>query len=138
ALYIFPLYFVTKRWFKQYWFYAFLMLIGSFSFWAYGTNGIRNGIATSLFLLAISREKKLFQILWLVVAIGVHKTMMLPGLGFVLTWFYNKPKTYFYFWLVVIPLSLAMPGFWESFFGSIVEDDRAVYFTDDTYAEQFS
>src|SRR5690606_18818632 len=54
VLYIIPLFIVSKKWFNQYWFYMFLMLIGSLSFWGYGVNGIRNGIATSLFILAIS------------------------------------------------------------------------------------
>lgn len=136
-LYTVPLYVVSKKWFKQYWFYPFLMLLGSFSFWAYGTNGIRNGIASSFFLLAISRENKVFQILIFLLAISFHKTMLLPVLGWVIAWFYNVPKAYFYFWLASIPLSLALPGFWQSLFASMVEDDRSVYFTDNTYAEQF-
>jgi hypothetical protein len=50
ALYILPLYFLATKLFGKYWFYCFFILVISFSFWAYGTNGIRNGIATSLFL----------------------------------------------------------------------------------------
>lgn len=58
SLYILPLWWACKRWFKEGAFLAFLMLVGSMSFWAYGTNGIRNGIATSIFILAISFDKK--------------------------------------------------------------------------------
>src|SRR5690554_5701507 len=76
ALYVIPLYFVSKKWFHKYWFYAFLMLVGSFSFWAYGVNGIRNGIATSLFLLAISRDKKVWHITWIFAAVGFHASML--------------------------------------------------------------
>lgn len=138
ALYVFPLYSVSVKWFKEYWFYAFLMLVGSFSFWSAGTNGIRNGIATSIFLLAISRDQRVLQIVLLIVATSIHQTILLPGLGFVITWFYNKPKVFFYFWLATIPMSLTLPGFWENLFGSIVEDERSFYFTDDTFREQFS
>ena len=53
-LYIFPLYKISKTFFKQYWFYAFLMFVVSFSFWTYGVNGIRNGVACSLFLWGVS------------------------------------------------------------------------------------
>ena len=87
SVYVVSLYIVCKKWFHQYWFYAFLLLVGSFSFWAYGTNGIRNGMATSLFLLAISRDKRIFQIVLLFIAINFHKTMILPALGFVITSF---------------------------------------------------
>src|SRR5690606_1076383 len=50
-LYVVPLWFAVKKWFGKGSFYAFLLLVVSFSFWAYGTNGIRNGIASSLFIL---------------------------------------------------------------------------------------
>ena len=137
-VYVMPLYLVCKKWFGQSWFYAFLMLVVSFSFWAYGTNGIRNGMATSVFLLAISQEKRWQQFLWLLIATNLHASLQLPALGFIMTWVYNKSNFFFKFWLFSIPLSLVLPGFWESLFGSMVEDDRAAYFTDETYADSFS
>lgn len=133
VLYIIPHYLISKKWFKEYWFYAFLMMVGSFSFWAYGTNGIRNGIATAFFLMAISRNQKVFQILWLILSVNFHAAMYLPAIGWVITWFYNKPKGFFYFWLLSIPLSLALPGVWENFFASFVEDERSAYLTAGEY-----
>lgn len=138
ALYVVPLYFVSKKWFKQYWFYAFLMLVGSFSFWAYGVNGIRNGIATSFFLLAVSSEKRLWQIAWMVLAVNFHATMLLPSLGFIATWFYNKTNAYYYFWFLSILLSLALPGFWENLFAGLVEDERASYLVTQADQRDFS
>lgn len=130
-LYTYPLYLVSKKWFAANWYYAFLLLVTSFSFWAYGTNGIRNGIAGSLFLLAISRDKRLWQIALLFIAVNFHKTMLLPTLGFIIAQFYNKPKQMILFWLLCIPLSLAAGGFWESLFASLgFEDDRLSYLTD--------
>jgi hypothetical protein len=131
ALYVLPLYLVCKKWFQGYWFYAFLMLVISFSFWAAGTNGIRNGIAGSLFLLAISRDKRVWQIAMLIIAVNIHKTMLLPALGFVFAQYYNKPKHMIAFWLLCIPLSLIGGGFWEALFASIgFEDDRTGYLID--------
>src|SRR5690625_4230352 len=138
ALYIVPCYIIAKKWFQKYWFYAFLMMIGSFSFWAYGTNGIRNGIATAFFLMALASNKRLIQILWRFLAVNFHGSMMLPTAGLVATWFYNQPKGFYYFWLLSIPLSLMFTRFWESFFASMVEDDRSSYFTEDKYADAFS
>lgn len=137
-LYIIPLYLVCKKWFGKYWFYAFLMLIASFSFWAYGTNGIRNGLASSFFLLAMSKEKRIYQILWLVLSVGTHKSMLLPSLGFVITRVYNTPKSFFILWLISIPLSLALPGFWEKLFASMVEDNRASYLTTASDNDKFT
>ena len=139
-IYVYPLYLVCKKWFSNYWFYAFLLLIFSFSFWSFGTNGIRNGMATSLFLLGISRNKRVFQIGWILLAIGMHKSMILPIIGFVLAQFYNKPKIMIWFWMLCIPLSLVAGGFWESFFASLgFEDERISYFNlDDIDEEAFS
>ncbi len=126
CLYVIPLYLVSKKWFNQYWFYGFLFLVASFSFWAYGTNGIRNGIAGSLFLLGMSRRKSVWQIAWIIVAVNFHQSMMLPALGFVLANIFNKPKVMIGFWLLTIPASLIGGGVFESFFSSIGfgEDDR--------------
>lgn len=130
-LYIYPLYLVSRKWFKDYWFYSFLFLVASFSFWSAGVNGIRNGIAGSLFLLAISREKRLWQIILLLIAVNVHKTMMLPTLGFIIANFYNKPKRMIAFWVICIPLSLIGGSFWELFFAGLgFGDDRLSYLTD--------
>lgn len=127
-LYVIPLFIVSKKWFKDYWFYGLLFLITAFSFWAYGVNGVRNGIAGSFFLLGMSREKRLWQILWIILAIGFHKSMVLPTAAFILANFYNQPKKLIYIWLLCIPLSLAGGGFFESFFGSLgFEDDRVSY-----------
>lgn len=129
TIYVLPCYVIAKKWFKRYWYYAFLLLVASFSFWAYGTNGIRNGIATSFFLMALATDKREGQLIWLFLAVNFHSSMLLPTLGLVITWFYNQPKAFYYIWLTSIPLSLALPGFWESFFAGLVEDERSAYLT---------
>jgi hypothetical protein len=130
-LYVIPLYMVCKRWFADYWFYGFLTLVTAMSFWAYGTNGIRNGIAGSLFLLGISRKKRVFQVLWLLLAVNFHFSIFLPIVAFIGVQFYNKPKIFLYFWLAAIPLSLILGGFWENLFTNLgFDDDRLSYLTE--------
>ena len=129
-LYILPLWVACKTWFKEYAFYAFLALITSFSFWSFGTNGIRNGIATSLFLYALSREKLIFKIIYIVVAIGMHKSVLIPTVALFLTYFYTNPKKFMYGWLLCIPISLISGGFWEGLFAGFMGDERASYLTD--------
>lgn len=134
VIYIYPMYRLSKVYFKKYWFYSFLMLVVSFSFWTYGTNGIRNGLATSLFLLALSFPKKrIVQLIIIFIAVFFHKTILLPTLAYIASLIYNKPKAYILFWLACIPLSLALGGFWEGLFASIgFADDRfAGYLTSD-------
>lgn len=131
ALYIIPLVFVCKKWFKDYWFYGFLFLVGSFSFWTFGTNGIRNGIAGSLFLLGMSREKRVWQIVIILLAISIHKTMMLPAAALLLANFYNNPKFLIYIWLFCIPLSLIAGSSFTAFFSTLGFDDRTAYLTEE-------
>lgn len=125
-LYVFPMYRVSKSFFKEYWFYGFLLLISSFSFWTYGVNGIRNGIATSFFLLALTyRDKKMIMYGVLLLSVLIHKTLLLPVLAFIGTGFYNNTKLFTAIWCLAIPLSLALGGFWEAFFASLgFADDR--------------
>ncbi len=125
-LYIYPMYRISKVFFKEYWFYSFLLFIVSFSFWSYGVNGIRNGVATSLFLWGLSYQKnRVKMIIFGALAVMFHKTLLLPILAYITTFFYNKPKIYLLGWLAAIPLSIALGGFWESLFASMgFADDR--------------
>lgn len=109
CLYVIPLYVISQKLFRNYWFYSFLVLLGSYSFFAYGVNGIRNGIATSLFLLALAnrRNKTLF-VVTMVVSALFHKSMLLPISAYVITLFYNKSKSFLIFWIISIPASLVL------------------------------
>jgi hypothetical protein len=130
-MYVYPLYLGSKKLFKEYWFYSFLILVCSFSFWVYGTNGIRNGLASSLILLALMcTDKKLVMVVLMFVAVSFHKTMLLPIIAYVITIFYKDSKKLFYFWLVCIPLSLAAGGVFESAFANLgFDDERLSYLT---------
>lgn len=134
TLYIVPLYLAIKKIFKEYWFYAFLMLIITLTFWAYGTNGIRNGIATSIFLFAITRNNKLAIIGLLFLATSFHKSLFIPTIAYAVTYFYRNTKYIFYFWLLTIPLSLGFGGFWENFFLNLgfVDSQRIEGYFDDS------
>ncbi|MCK0156851.1 EpsG family protein [Cellulophaga sp. F20128] len=119
-LYIYPMYRISKAFFKEYWYYAFLMFVVSFSFWTYGVNGIRNGAAASLFLWGVSyHRKKILMIGFFLLAIQFHKTLLLPILAFAVTFLYNNPKVYLKGWLACIPLSLVMGGVWIALFASL-------------------
>jgi hypothetical protein len=128
AIYIIPLYLFAKKLFREYWFYAFFILVISFSFWAYGTNGIRNGIATSLFLFALSRDRKLFVGLWMFLAMSIHTSMIVPAIAYIISLFYKDTKMYIVAWLLAIPLSLILGSFWENFFMGLglVEEQRVI------------
>jgi hypothetical protein len=136
----YPLYWSCKRFFKQYWFYAFLIFITSFSFWGSTVNGIRSGIATSFILLAFSfKEKKGVMISLLLLALSFHTSMALPVAAFLVTFFYNDTKKIMFFWALCIPFSLLGGSVFETFFASLGFDDRlSTYIQDTDSLDQFS
>ena len=139
VIYTVPCLVLSKRHFKKYWFYGFLILVGSFSFFNYGTNTIRNGMASSIFLLALSfPDKKVLMFSLMFLAASFHKSLAVPFLAFVMTQVYNDPKTYLKCWFMAIPLSLALGGFWESLFASMGFDERASYLTTEQDSAMFS
>jgi len=138
-LFIYPLALASKKIFGAYWFYAFLMLLCSFSFWGAGVNGVRSGIATSFLILAFAyREKKIMMGVLLFLAFSFHNSMLLPIIAFFSTLFYNDSKKLLYFWLLCIPLSLAAGGFFETIFDVLGFNDRAAGYLTDEADDQFS
>lgn len=129
-LYIIPLYIFSKKYFKKYWFYVFIMFIGSFSFWGAGTNGIRNSLATSIFILALCfYDKKILMYAVMAVAFGIHNSLIIPIVAFIISLFIKNPKWFFIIWLVSIPLSLFGGNFWQTIFANLFQDDRIGYLT---------
>ena len=132
-IYIVPCYIFSKKYFKNYWFYAFFMFIGSFSFFSYGTNGLRNGMATALFVLAMCfYRRKILVAAILFIAVGTHKSVLIPIAGLVISYFYRNTRYIFIAWLCLIPLSLLSGGLWESLFGGLIDVSRSEYLSQNT------
>lgn len=142
CIYIIPLYIACKNWFPRYYFFAFLMFIGSFSFWAYGVNGIRNGMATSLFILAISYTGRnhFLMLFYFLISFSFHNSMLLPIVAFAITYYVTDTNKYIFFYILAIALSITMGGIWENIFASIgFGDDRfSTYLTTDADANKFA
>lgn len=120
----------VTRLFPQNSWIAFLMYVGAFSFFSYGTNGIRNGAAAAIFILALSyMDKKKILFILIAISLGFHKSMMLPAMAVLISLLYNNSKIYLVIWLLAIPISFIGRGFFESFFGQLGFDDRFSYLT---------
>lgn len=138
-LYFLPIYIVSSVNFKKGAFYSIFLLVGSFSYWTYGTNGIRNGLATSCFLLVFATQKKWIQGLILFISIQLHSSMLIPTAAFIVAYFYKHPKHILYGWLACIPISLLLGGPIQSLFAGLMEDSRTSYLTEgNKYGDNFS
>lgn len=132
VIYIIPMYLFSKKYLGSYWFYGFVMFAASFSFWPYGVNGIRNGMATSVFILGlVYYQKKWIMYALFALSFGIHNSLIIPIAAFITAGMYKNPKVYFYIWLASIPLSLVGGNFWGTFFTSLgLGDDRAGAYLD--------
>ncbi len=140
TLYILPMFLASKKLAKKHKYILFLMLIASFSFWGYAVNGIRNGVATSLFLFALTfNNKKHIQYILMVLSYFIHGSLLLPVLAFVLSRFFTNSRHYLFFWIMSIPLSLNLGGLLDGFFESLgFGGERLRYLSDRTRDDQFT
>ena len=130
------------RLFPRYTTVAFLANITAFSFWAYCYNGMRNGFAASVLILAFSfMNRRLICIGLCVLAVMIHKSIMLPAMAFALSYFFGYTKWYFRGWIAAIVLSSVLGGAMETILAGsgLVEDERfSSYLTSTEYSSNFS
>lgn len=114
---------------------AMLFMMGAFSFYAYCVNGVRNGFACSIVLLALSfvageRRKIVIAGLLSFIAINIHRSTVLPILMMFVSMTCVKSFRYAYvFWLLSIVISLVAGNTIANFFTGLGFDDRLSYLT---------
>lgn len=125
VLYISPCYLFARKYFGRYWFFAMFMFIASFSFWSYGTNGLRNGLGTAFFILGLYfYNRKVLMYLSFLLGYLMHASIIIPVAAFIVSGLYKNPRAYLYIWLGAIPLSLVGGGAWTTLFGGLGFGDR--------------
>lgn len=106
SLYVLPVYYAFHKWFKKYAFFAVVLLVTSISFWPFGINGMRNGLATSFFIFALTfRKNRVIMYAIIALSITFHTSLLLPTLALVITEFYKNTKLLLKFWLGSVFLS---------------------------------
>ena len=128
---------------------TFLFFIAAFSFYGYGLNGIRNGMACSLLLISLAcfnNNKKIIYPLGLIfmfLAYSIHRSTLMPIIGILLSLTLVKhPSISIKFWLASIILSLLIGNGVGGFIASTgIYEQKSEYFIDaelTEYSEQFS
>lgn len=124
-LYIVPCYLFAKKYFGRYWFFGFFMFASSFSFWSYGTNGIRNGLGTALFLWGLCLYKsRIPMYVFFAFAFFMHASLIISIVAYAVAAQYKNPKIYLWIWLIAIPLSLIGGEYWNILFSTLGFEDR--------------
>lgn len=129
---------------------AMLFCLSAFSFFTCTYNGVRNGMACSIVLLAISylldRTKRGFIISLIisVIAIGIHKSTVLPVFSMYCAFFLKKDfKWALVWWGLSIVLSLTIGGSIANFFAGLGFDNRlagyiGINVAESEFADMFS
>lgn len=113
-------------------FYALVIYLGALSTFSYATNGIKAGAASSLFLLVFAFYRKpLLIVLFSILSLGFHHSMVLPIVGFALSYFIKNPKWFFMGWIFCLILSFFHITSITEFLASFVDEKGQGYLLGD-------
>ena len=107
--------------------------MGAFSFFSYGVNGIRNGVATSFIVLALSYisgnlKDKLLCAFFCFVVINCHGSALLPVVTMLFAYFFKRPKFMFYVWGLSVLGSLIIGQSLSSILTILGLDERLMHY----------
>lgn len=111
-MYILPLVLYSRKMItRKYLWVCFLMILSSFSFLGYAINGIRSGLAGSLFIMGLYfyafKNSNIYCCMFMLMAYFTHKSMLLPiGMLLVSIFLVKDIKQAFILWVISIPVSL--------------------------------
>ena len=108
--------------------YAFVICLSAFSTFSYGTNGIKAGIAASVFLFALAYRKKLvLSLLLALISWGFHHSMQVLVVAYMIVLIIKNPKYYLIFWLICVALSFFKITYFQELFANITDDQGKTY-----------
>lgn len=114
----------------------YLIYLAAFSTFSYGTNGIKAGVAASLFLVALAyRDNLKISIPVVFLSWGFHHSMIMPVAAYVLTLFFKNKDYYFYGWLLCLVIAALHITFFQELFAGLSDSSGAGYLHNDTSAE---
>jgi hypothetical protein len=110
-VYVGALWWALVRVFRSDYFVALVVALSMFTFFSYGVNGVRNGMAASIMILALTFRRRWFvAVVLAVLAIGIHRSMMLTAGAALITFFVNRPRLWLWGWVGSIAVSLVAGG----------------------------
>lgn len=120
TVYVGSLALAMKRIFHSYYFIPMLVVMSMFTFWAYGVNGVRNGMGASLFILAMTYVDNLpVAILLCLLGCGMHQSTWLMVAAAIVAWFVKNSRCYLVAWVLCVVVSY--------FWGGPVQDFLSQY-----------
>lgn len=122
------MYLACKKLFKNDVLLAFVMYLGAFSTFSYGTNGMKAGVAASLFLVAIAYLDKLrISIPVALLTLEIHHSMIMVIAAYFLVLFVKNPKYYFVGWIICLVIAALHISFFQVLFARFSDESGSGY-----------
>ena len=142
CVYVFTAFFAVRRFMPKDPMLGMLIVAGSLMFFTFGVNGLRNGMACHIVLLAISfllDDKYVSGALLCLVAFGIHRSTVLPVISALVAIFVVRDFRFAIgFWIFSIFVSLVAGGAVSNFFANLGFDDRMTEYISIRDMSQFS
>lgn len=130
AFYFTCLMLACRKLFEANTFIAYVAVLSAFSTFSYGTNGIKAGVAASLFIMAlVYRDKMIISLIFLMLSWGCHHSMMLPVGAYIITLFFKDNRWFFYGWLFCLAMAAGHVTFFQSLFAGMSDESGNAYLT---------
>lgn len=132
AFYIGGMSLATYRWLPRHFFIGLMFCFTSFSFYSFATNGIRNGMATSFAMVAISLldvkkrniTSTIISLCLLILAYQTHTAVAITiGAAFI-AYFLKDTKLSLKIWITCLILGLLFNSSFQSFFSWATNDSK--------------
>lgn len=131
TIYVGSLWLAMVRMFRSYYYIPFLVIICMFTFWAYGVNGVRNGMGASLFILAMTYVENLpVAAVLSLLAVGCHQSVWLMVGAAALAYFYKNSYYYLAGWLLCVVVSFFVGDTIQSYIAGMEMFEDNSRFTD--------
>lgn len=144
-LYIVPVAIALRKLISNFPDISMLFYLGSFSFFAYGTNTIRAGVALSLvcyafsvFLISCRKRKFIYFFLLCFIAYNIHHSVILPISTFIFSLFFRNTKFAITFWFLALLLSILLGKDLQNLIMSWGFDPRMESYSEDVDYSGFS
>lgn len=129
-IYFFCIYIVCHKYFKSSTLLAVVVYLGAFSTFSYATNGIKAGVATSIFLLALAFRKNVkLSLFFVLLSCGFHHSMPLVALAYLLTFIIRRPRFFLFLWFICLLLAAFQVTYFLDFFAGFTDEHGADYLT---------
>lgn len=137
-IYYGAMYIACRRLFPQDTLFAYLVFLGAFSSFSYGTNGIKAGSASSMFMMALAyRDKPIVTTMLALVSLGFHHSMIMVIASYLIVYLYHKPKWYFVLWFFSLGVAALHINVFQSFFQSVADESGQSYLEEQQFGKGF-